>query len=103
MIKQFNSFLTSYKELNKNFNQRKRFLIECYHHDDQSEPSVSVLNGVEDLMFDDIDGEKHISIRFIGGTDVCFREKIHLTNLSNGDVVFSSKHDNETYYLISFH
>lgn len=81
----------------------KRFLIECYHHDSPSEPTVSILNFVEDLMIEDVGEEKSISIRFDGGTDVCFREDLHHTNLSNGSVVFSSKHDDETYYLISFH
>lgn len=102
-IKQFNSFQTSYKELDRQFNSCKRFLIECYHHDMTSEPTVSILNHVEDLFFDMVDGEMVIQFRFEGGTDVCFKESSHHTNLSNGDVVFSSKHDDKTYFLISFH
>lgn len=68
-----------------------------------SEPTVSVLNYVEDVLFEEVDGEKIITIRFEGGTDVCFKEELHYTNLSNGDVVFSSKKDDETYWLISFY
>ncbi|GGN64581.1 hypothetical protein GCM10007971_32600 [Oceanobacillus indicireducens] len=102
-IKQFNSFLTSFKELNRNFNSCKKVLIEFYHYDMPSEPTVSVLNYMDEIIFDEIDGERSIEIRFSGGTDVCFREQLHNTNLSNGSVVFSSKHDDETYCLISFH
>ena len=102
-VKQLNNFNTSYKTLNKNFNQLNKFLVECYHHDMPSEPTVSVLNYVEDVLFDEVDGEKIITIRFEGGTDVHFKEELHYTNLSNGCVVFSSRKDDETYWLISFY
>ncbi len=97
----FNNFKTSYTELKNN--TRNRFLIEFYHHDFPSEPTLSVLDNVLEVVFDRIEGESYISIRlFSDTTDITFKSGSYHTNLSNGDVVFSSKHDNETYCLISF-
>lgn len=100
-VKQFNSYLTSYKELKRNIH--KRFLLEFYHHDMPSEPTVSTLCKVLDIFHDDSDGEMYINIRFYDGTDVHFKETIYNTNLTNGQVAFGSKQDDETYCLISFH
>lgn len=102
-IKQFNSFKTSYKELKRN--EDKRFLIEFYHYDLPSMPTISVLDNVTEVMmfFDEMEREEYITIRTLkDNTDIYFSKKSYNTNLSNGCVVFSSKNDDKTHCLISF-
>lgn len=99
-VTNFPSFVPSYKRLKEN--KERPFLIEFYHNDYQSEPTISIIDLASKIFMDDLDGEKTINIQFIGGTDLTFRESIYNSNLSNNDVVFSSRFDDETYCIISF-
>lgn len=99
-VTQFPSFKTSYKRLKEN--KYRSFLVEFYHYDNRSEPTLSIFSLVSEITIYEIDNEKLIGIRFVGGTDLTFRESIYNSNLSNDDVVFSSKFDDETYCIISF-
>lgn len=95
----FPSFVSSYRELLKN--KDNVYIVEFYHRDTPSEPSVSVINLVSEV-FANFDDETYISIRFVGGTDLTFTEESYNTNLSNDAVIFSSKHDDGTYCIIEF-
>lgn len=100
-VMQFNSFKTSYHELNKNLSSR--FLIEYYHHAHPGEPVISILDNVYEVVTTEIEGDTHITIKTFSETsDISFTSGEYETNLSNGYVVFASKHDNETHCLISF-
>lgn len=94
----FNNFKTSAKRL-KEFVSRE-CLLEYYHHNTPSEPSVSVLSIVEDVFYGNDGFDKYLSIRFKDGTDITFTDEAYNTNLSNDDVVFSSKFDDETYCIL---
>lgn len=95
----FPSFKSSYRMLEKN--KHNVYVVEYYHRDMPSEPSVSIINLVSDI-FADFDDEPYISIRFVGGTDLSFTEENYNTNISDDAVVFSSKHDDRTYCIIEF-
>lgn len=95
----FPSFIPSYKRLKENADNV--YIVEFYHQDTMSEPSVSIINSVSEV-FADFDYEPYISIRFDGGTDLTFTGESYHTNLSNDAVVFSSKFDDETYCIIEF-
>lgn len=94
----FNNFKTSAKQLESFVGHV--CLVEYYHNDVSSEPTVSILNKIEDVYYGEDESERHISIRFSEGTDLSFSNEAYETNLSNGVVVFGSKHDDETYCLI---
>lgn len=96
---QFNSFKTSYKRLLEN--KHNIYVVEFYHHDMPSQPTVSIVSLVSDV-FAEFNDETYISIRFNGGTDLTFTNESYTTNLSNECVVFSSKHNDETYCIIEF-
>lgn len=95
----FPSFIPSYKRLVENKNNV--YVVEFYHRDMPSEPTVSIINLVSEV-FAEFDDEPYISIRFVGGTDLTFTSENYHTNLSDDDVVFSSKYDDETYCVIEF-
>lgn len=99
-IAPFPSFVPSYNRLKQNKDQV--YIVEFYHRDMPSEPTVSIINSVSEV-FAYFDDEAYISIRFVGGTDLTFASESYFTNISGDAVVFSSKHDDETYCLISFH
>lgn len=98
-IATFPSFIPSYKRLKEN--KDNVYIVEFYHRDMPSEPTVSIINSVEEV-FADFEDETYISIRFKGGTDLAFTSESYHTNLSNDAVVFSSKFDDETYCIIEF-
>lgn len=96
----FPSFIPSYKRLKEN--QHKVFHIEFYHHDPNSEPTFYINSKALDIRFEKIEDEwMSITIR-TPEIELTFGERNYFTNLSNDDVVFSSKFDDETYCLISF-
>lgn len=95
----FPSFVSSYKELVRNKNSV--YIVEFYHRDTPSEPTVSIINLVSEI-FADFDEDPYISIRFIGGTDLTFTSENYSTNLSDDAVVFASKNDDETFCIIEF-
>lgn len=95
----FPSFKTSFSELVKK--KGRRVLVEFYHNDVPSEPTVSILSNIADVFHDVIEGDDYISIRFIEGTDLSFSSDIYSSNLSNGTVVFGSLVDSGTYCVIS--
>lgn len=99
-VTEFPSFITSYRFLEKN--KDKETLVEFYHNDTPSEPSISVVDHVDSVLAAKIDGSAYIGIRFDGGTDLSFNDKNYNTNISNGAVIFSSKYDDETYCIIAF-
>src|SRR5690625_2897656 len=99
-VTKFPSFVSSYRYLEEN--KGEVTLVEFYHHDMPSEPSVSVVDHMDSVFTDNIEGSMHIGIRFDGGTDLSFDDKNYNTNISNGSVIFSSKHDNETNCIIDF-
>jgi hypothetical protein len=99
-VTQFPSFKVSYEELRKNL--YRSLNIEFYHHDFSGEPTHTVHADLRDIYYEKVD--EHglvISLQF-DDTALTFTEKNHHTNLSNGAVVFSSKHDSETYWIIEF-
>ncbi len=98
-IATFPAFIPSYNRLVENKNNV--YVVEFYHRDMPSEPTVSIINLVSEV-FADFDEEPYISIRFVGGTDLTFTRESYNTNLSNDAVVFSSKFDDETYCIIEF-
>lgn len=95
----FPSFKVSYNRLKEN--QENVYVVEFYHRDMPSEPTVSIVDSISDV-FAEFDDDPCITIRFDGGTDLTFSKENYYTNLSDGDVVFSSKHDDETYCIIEF-
>ncbi len=98
-ISHFPSYLPSYNRLEENKNNV--YVVEFYHCDVPSEPTVSIVDKVSEV-FADFEDEPYISIRFDGGTDLTFTSGNYYTNLSNNAVVFSSKHVNDTYCIIEF-
>lgn len=98
-VMDFPSFIPSYQMLLKN--KEKVYVVEFYHRDTPSEPTVSIINKVDEI-FADFNDEPYISIRFVGGTDLTFTEDSYFTNISKNTVVFSSKVDEETYCFIEF-
>ena len=98
-ITEFPSFKSSYKRLLEN--KTNVYIVEFYHRDTPSEPTVSIINRIESI-FAEFDEDPYISIRFIGGTDLSFTEESYCTNLSGDAVVFSSKFDDETHCIIEF-
>lgn len=95
----FPSFKGSYKRLKEN--QNNIYVVEYYHRDMPGEPTFSIVDSISGI-FSKIGDDSYISIRFDGGTDLTFTEENYNTNLSDGDVVFSSKFDDETYCIIEF-
>jgi len=95
----FPSFITSYNRLKENADNV--YIVELYHQDRMSEPTVSIINSVSEV-FADFDDEPYISIRFDGGTDLTFTSESYFTNLSGDAVVFSSKYAYETCCIIEF-
>src|SRR5690625_7993812 len=93
----FHYLIPSYKKFEVNADNV--FVVEFYRRDTASEPTVSIINAVSDV-FAAFDDEPYISIRFVGGTDLTFTGESYFTNLSGDAVVFSSKHDDETYCII---
>src|SRR5690625_1045653 len=99
-VTRFPSFAPSYRTLKEN--QSELVLVELYHHDVASEPSLSVITHMDSVFTGNIEGSTYIGIRFDGGTDLSFSDKNYNTNISNGAVIFSSKHDIDTYCIIDF-
>lgn len=97
-VANFPSFVSSYRALKAN--QGDLVLVELYHHDVMSEPSLSIVSHMDSVFADNIEGTTHIGIRIDGGTDLSFNDKNYNTNISDGAVIFSSKHDSETYCII---
>lgn len=99
-VANFPSFIPSYKQLKEN--EHKQFSIAFYHHDCGSEPTIHISDYAESIRLDDDEEYGKIIEIHTPETFMTFTEKNHLTNLSNDDVVFSSKHDDETYWIIEF-
>jgi len=97
-ITNFPSFMPSYKKLEKN--KGNAFSIEMYHHDDNSEPTIFIAEIPRDIRLDKLDEHGLIIEIHLKNSCLVFTERNHFTNISNETVVFSSKHDDETYWLI---
>lgn len=96
----FPSFLPSVDKLKRNIN--KTFFIEMYHHDFQSEPTHVIDAKPVNIYVDEIDEHGRIIEIIFRENLLVFTEKNHEANISGNTVVFSSKHDNKTYWLIDF-
>ena len=94
-----NNFKTSAKRLGQFVGHV--CLVEYYHHDASSEPTLSALSKVVDMFYGVIDAEPYIALRFSEGTDITFTGASYNTNLSNNNIVFSSKFDNKTHCIIT--
>lgn len=102
-IKQFNSFPTSFKKINDSLgNGIPKINVEYYHHDFQDEPLLHIEAHLEGVRQDFIEDHGHIISILTKETTIVFTENNYHTNLSNDDVVFSSKNDDETYCIITF-
>ncbi len=99
-VTKFPSFIPSYKRLLANKN--KVFTIEFYHHDVNSEPTFSASTLASNILLEDLEDDGLFITLQLAGFDLTFGERNYNTNLSNDDVVFSSKFDDETYCFISF-
>ncbi|MBU9711112.1 hypothetical protein [Evansella tamaricis] len=102
-IKQFNSYQTTFNKLIKQANNDLiKINIAYYHHDYQSEPFLHIEAHIENVHIEEtIDYGKIITIH-TNEVALSFFEKNYLTNISGDAVVFSSKHDEETYCIIEF-
>lgn len=96
----FPSFISSYRKLLEN--KGKSILVEFYHYDIASEPSVSTVSCLETAFMGAIDEVSYINFRLKDGTDYSFNDEHYNTNISNGAIVFSSKHHDEIYCIIEF-
>ncbi|WP_158681479.1 hypothetical protein [Microbulbifer pacificus] len=102
-ILNLNSFDRTYKRIvEKSSNDLIKINVEFYHHDFQSEPFLHTEAKVQNVLFDrSLDGGAVITI-MTNESYLSFAEKNYHTNLSGDDVVFSSKHNSETYCIIQF-
>jgi len=99
--------VTEFPSFKKGFERLKEFvdemcLVEFYHHEMPGVPSISVVGRIDSVFSDYIEGLSHIGMRLDGGTDLNFDNGNYKIIFSNGSVIFSSKHDNETYCIIDF-
>ena|SRR5690625_826824 len=102
-ITTFPAFISSYKKLEElNRNKALNIFIQLYHYDDQSEPFLFIEGKVESLRLEEVDEHGKIINITTPETMFIFSERNYHTNISNEAVVFSSKNDNETYYIIEF-
>ncbi|MFB1100854.1 hypothetical protein [Terribacillus sp. JSM ZJ617] len=102
-VVEFNSFDTSSNELWKKFGERKNFEVSLYHHNRDSEPHIHINDRPSSIEIDHDDEDGTIIVLNYKSLSFTWYEKNHHTNLSNGAVVFSSKHDSDTYWIIDFH
>ncbi len=100
---EFNNFQTTFNKLTRQAkNDLLKINIEFYHHDFESEPFIHVEADVENISIENVDLNGKVITILTNETAFSFTERNHYTNLSNDDVVFSSKNDDETYCIISF-
>lgn len=91
-------FIDSFEKL-IDFEGRK-VTIEFYHHDYSSEPTAIAIDVVETVIQNDFNRTGLIIELDLKKSNFVFYEKNHITNISNNSVVFSSRNDNETYWII---
>ncbi|MBN6206227.1 hypothetical protein JYK21_07170 [Ralstonia pickettii] len=102
-IIQFNSFGTIFNKLvNQSKNDLTNVNVEFYHHNFQNEPFLHIEASVENISIEEVDEYGKIISILTSETTLSFSENNYHANLSNDDVVFSSKNDDETYCIISF-
>lgn len=94
------TFTTSYKALKENIGEL--VLVELYHQDIVFDPVVSVVSQLNATFNANDEGISHINLRIDGGTDLKFNSDNFDTGISDGAVVFLSKHDEGTYCVIDF-
>jgi len=99
-ITNFPSFKPSFKKLK--LNAKKRYSMQFYHHDFNSEPFLHVDAYAQFVRMEEISEHGLIITIITPDTLITFSEKNHSTNISGDSVVFSSKHDDETYCIIDF-
>lgn len=99
-ITNFPAFTPSFNKLIEN--QEKRFLIEFYHYDFNSEPFLYTDCYVQDIIMEKVPEHGLIITIFTPYTTISLSERNHFTNISDEAVVFSSKHDDESYCIINF-
>lgn len=102
-IATFPTFISSYKKLEElNRSKALNIFIQLYHHDDQSEPFLFIEGPVESLKLEEVEEHGKIINITTPETMFTFTEINYHTNISDDAVVFSSKNDTETYYIIEF-
>lgn len=79
-----------------------KFYIHLYHHDFSGEPQLTVGSYIETLRLDYVSDHGLIITIITTETTLSFSEKNYTVNTSNGDIVFVSKHDDETHCIIEF-
>lgn len=102
-VTKFPTFTSSYRKLEQLCkNKVLKIYIQLYHHDEQSEPCLSIEGDVQNIMLEEVEGHGKVISIMTAETMVTFTEDNYFTNISNDAVVFSSKKDDETYYIIEF-
>ncbi|OAK70052.1 hypothetical protein [Lederbergia galactosidilytica] len=100
---EFNNFQTTFNRLTRQAkNKLLKINIEFYHHDSASEPFIHVEADIERIFMEIAEPHGKVITILTQETTFSFTERNHHTNLSNDDVVFSSKNDDETFCIISF-
>ncbi|MBT2600916.1 hypothetical protein J7E18_16405 [Oceanobacillus sp. ISL-73] len=98
-----NSFNRTYKKIvEKADNDLIKLNVEFYHHDFQSEPILHMEAKIQNVLFDKSRDDGSVITIMTNESYLSFTEKNYYTNLSGDDVVFSSKHNAETYCIIQF-
>lgn len=82
----------------------KKAKVEFYHHDISQEPTATVEDNVNWIVYDEkVDEHGDVLTLFLDRTSFSFTDKNHHLNISDEKtVVISSKHDTETYWIIEF-
>lgn len=93
-------FLSSYNKLREAQDDGMKFFIESYHHDSNGEPFLHIGAYPDRVRLEYTDDEGLLILIITPETTLTFIGKNHNTNISNGTVVFSSKHDDETHTFI---
>lgn len=99
-VKTLTSFQRVYLKLKKN--SERKFYIEFYHNDIASEPTISIDSYPEKVFVDFTEEHGNIINIFTKESTIGFSEKNYDVTVSDDVILFNSKHDDETYYIIHF-
>ncbi len=102
-LTEFPSFISSFRFIEKQSkNELLNIHISLNHYDDPSEPILFVEGKIKSLLLEEVDGHGKVITITTNETMFSFTEKNYNAKISVNAVVFNSKHDNETYYIIEF-
>lgn len=94
------NFQRAYLKLKKE--DETKFYIEFYHNDDPTEPNASINSYTESIILDFVEDHGYIVSIFTEETIIGFSEKNYEVTVSDDVVVFTSKHEDNTYFVIHF-